>query len=160
MADNMIDVACVDFICNLSVSMSLIVAFEVLALLVKELYFLFCFVFQIGHVTKSGEIAGPRVLEHIVDVVLYMEVGTSLHHSFFGLSLLGRAAHRYRFNFWACLSIFLGHYCSVLSVKHYILAGLNMNIFPRGMYLEFRILLNQNNFLKRVGEQSLAGIIL
>lgn len=32
--------------------------------------------FQIGHVTKSGEIAGPRVLEHIVDVVLYMEVGT------------------------------------------------------------------------------------
>ncbi|KAK4736102.1 hypothetical protein R3W88_010363 [Solanum pinnatisectum] len=30
-------------------------------------------VFLIGHVTKSGEIAGPRVLEHIVDVVLYME---------------------------------------------------------------------------------------
>ncbi|XP_056176398.1 uncharacterized protein LOC115684023 isoform X2 [Syzygium oleosum] len=28
---------------------------------------------QIGHVTKSGEIAGPRVLEHIVDVVLYLE---------------------------------------------------------------------------------------
>ncbi|XP_009625318.1 uncharacterized protein [Nicotiana tomentosiformis] len=33
-------------------------------------------VFLIGHVTKSGEIAGPRVLEHIVDVVLYMEVST------------------------------------------------------------------------------------
>ncbi|CAJ1955344.1 unnamed protein product [Sphenostylis stenocarpa] len=30
-------------------------------------------VFVIGHVTKSGDIAGPRVLEHIVDVVLYME---------------------------------------------------------------------------------------
>ncbi|XP_073028689.1 LOW QUALITY PROTEIN: uncharacterized protein [Primulina eburnea] len=27
----------------------------------------------IGHVTKTGDIAGPRVLEHIVDVVLYME---------------------------------------------------------------------------------------
>ena len=27
----------------------------------------------IGHVTKSGEIAGPRVLEHIVDTVLYFE---------------------------------------------------------------------------------------
>ncbi|KAH9714198.1 RECA 2 domain-containing protein [Citrus sinensis] len=27
-----------------------------------------------GHVTKSGDIAGPRVLEHIVDAVLYMEV--------------------------------------------------------------------------------------
>ena len=26
-----------------------------------------------GHVTKGGEIAGPRVLEHMVDVVLYME---------------------------------------------------------------------------------------
>ncbi|XP_065866332.1 uncharacterized protein [Euphorbia lathyris] len=26
-----------------------------------------------GHVNKSGDIAGPRVLEHIVDVVLYLE---------------------------------------------------------------------------------------
>ncbi len=26
-----------------------------------------------GHVTKSGDIAGPKVLEHMVDVVLYME---------------------------------------------------------------------------------------
>ena len=30
-------------------------------------------VFIIGHVTKEGEIAGPRLLEHIVDVVLYLE---------------------------------------------------------------------------------------
>ncbi|KAH9610975.1 hypothetical protein KSS87_021431 [Heliosperma pusillum] len=30
-------------------------------------------VLLIGHVNKNGEIAGPRVLEHIVDVVLYME---------------------------------------------------------------------------------------
>jgi DNA repair protein RadA/Sms len=29
--------------------------------------------FLIGHVTKSGEIAGPRVLEHLVDAVLYFE---------------------------------------------------------------------------------------
>jgi DNA repair protein RadA/Sms len=27
----------------------------------------------VGHVTKEGTIAGPRVLEHIVDVVLYLE---------------------------------------------------------------------------------------
>ncbi len=27
----------------------------------------------VGHVTKSGAIAGPRVLEHIVDTVLYLE---------------------------------------------------------------------------------------
>lgn len=30
-------------------------------------------VFIVGHVTKAGNIAGPRVLEHIVDTVLYME---------------------------------------------------------------------------------------
>lgn len=30
-------------------------------------------IFLVGHVTKSGDIAGPKVLEHIVDVVLYME---------------------------------------------------------------------------------------
>jgi DNA repair protein RadA/Sms len=30
-------------------------------------------VFVIGHVTKKGTIAGPRVLEHIVDTVLYLE---------------------------------------------------------------------------------------
>ena len=30
-------------------------------------------IFLVGHVTKSGEVAGPRVLEHIVDTVLYFE---------------------------------------------------------------------------------------
>lgn len=30
-------------------------------------------VFVVGHVTKDGDIAGPRLLEHIVDVVLYLE---------------------------------------------------------------------------------------
>ncbi len=29
--------------------------------------------FIIGHVTKEGSVAGPRVLEHLVDVVLYLE---------------------------------------------------------------------------------------
>jgi DNA repair protein RadA/Sms len=29
--------------------------------------------FLVGHVTKEGAIAGPRVLEHMVDVVLYLE---------------------------------------------------------------------------------------
>ena len=31
--------------------------------------------FLVGHVTKDGAIAGPRVLEHIVDTVLYFEGG-------------------------------------------------------------------------------------
>jgi DNA repair protein RadA/Sms len=30
-------------------------------------------IFIVGHVTKEGSIAGPRVLEHIVDTVLYLE---------------------------------------------------------------------------------------
>jgi DNA repair protein RadA/Sms len=30
-------------------------------------------IFIVGHVTKAGAIAGPRVLEHIVDTVLYLE---------------------------------------------------------------------------------------
>ncbi|QKG29138.1 DNA repair protein RadA [Campylobacter sp. RM16187] len=30
-------------------------------------------VFIIGHITKDGSIAGPRILEHMVDVVLYFE---------------------------------------------------------------------------------------
>lgn len=30
-------------------------------------------VILVGHVTKSGEVAGPRILEHLVDVVLYLE---------------------------------------------------------------------------------------
>lgn len=33
--------------------------------------------FLIGHVTKEGSIAGPKVLEHLVDTVLYFEGGKS-----------------------------------------------------------------------------------
>ena len=36
----------------------------------------------VGHVTKEGTLAGPRVLEHIVDTVLYFEGDT---HSAFRL---------------------------------------------------------------------------
>jgi len=35
-------------------------------------------IFLVGHVTKAGAIAGPKVLEHIVDTVLYLE-GDSFH---------------------------------------------------------------------------------
>lgn len=34
-------------------------------------------IFIIGHITKEGSIAGPRVLEHMVDVVLYFEGDSS-----------------------------------------------------------------------------------
>jgi len=35
-----------------------------------------CSIILVGHVTKEGAIAGPRVLEHIVDTVLYFEGDT------------------------------------------------------------------------------------
>jgi DNA repair protein RadA/Sms len=36
--------------------------------------------FIVGHVTKEGGIAGPKTLEHIVDVVLYFESPSGLDH--------------------------------------------------------------------------------
>lgn len=47
-------------------------------------------VLLVGHVTKEGEIAGPRVLEHMVDTVLYFEGDRS--HSF---RLLRTVKNRY-----------------------------------------------------------------
>jgi DNA repair protein RadA/Sms len=38
-------------------------------------------VFVIGHVTKEGAIAGPRVVEHMVDTVLYFETDPSSRYS-------------------------------------------------------------------------------
>lgn len=36
-----------------------------------------CALFIVGHVTKEGQLAGPRVLEHMVDTVLYFEGDSS-----------------------------------------------------------------------------------
>src|SRR5699024_8166610 len=36
--------------------------------------------FIVGHVTKDGQIAGPRLLEHMVDTVLYFE--GDQHHTY------------------------------------------------------------------------------
>ncbi len=38
-----------------------------------------CAVVLVGHVTKEGQIAGPRVVEHMVDAVIYFE-GEAGHH--------------------------------------------------------------------------------
>ncbi len=35
-------------------------------------------IFIIGHITKEGSIAGPRILEHMVDTVLYFEGDVNL----------------------------------------------------------------------------------
>lgn len=37
-------------------------------------------VILVGHVTKDGSVAGPRILEHLVDVVLYLE-GEEFHNT-------------------------------------------------------------------------------
>ncbi len=39
-----------------------------------------CAVFIVGHVTKDGAIAGPRLLEHLVDTVLYFEGETGAEY--------------------------------------------------------------------------------
>ncbi|MDD6893714.1 MAG: DNA repair protein RadA, partial [Lactobacillus sp.] len=37
-------------------------------------------IFVVGHVTKGGALAGPKILEHMVDTVLYFE--GDLHHTY------------------------------------------------------------------------------
>jgi DNA repair protein RadA/Sms len=39
-----------------------------------------CATFVVGHVTKDGAIAGPRLLEHLVDTVLYFEGDSGAEH--------------------------------------------------------------------------------
>ena len=46
---------------------------ESAALLMRAAKSSACSIFIVGHVTKEGAIAGPRVLEHMVDCVLYFE---------------------------------------------------------------------------------------
>lgn len=52
-----------------SVSQVRACAYELIKLAKKKGFVLFL----VGHVTKQGSIAGPRVLEHMVDTVLYFE---------------------------------------------------------------------------------------
>ena len=40
-------------------------------------------IFIVGHVTKEGTLAGPRMLEHMVDTVLYFEGGASPYLPYF-----------------------------------------------------------------------------
>ncbi len=50
-------------------------------------------IFVIGHVTKEGAIAGPKIMEHMVDTVLYFE--GDKHHSY-------RILHSVKKSFWCC----------------------------------------------------------
>jgi DNA repair protein RadA/Sms len=38
-----------------------------------------CSIFLVGHVTKEGAVAGPKILEHLVDVVIYFEGNIQQH---------------------------------------------------------------------------------
>lgn len=65
-----------------------LVAFQ-LAQLARELELP---IFLIGHITKSGEFAGPKAIEHLVDVVLYLESGRGQESD---LRLLRAVKNRY-----------------------------------------------------------------
>ena len=56
-------------------------------------------VFIVGHVTKEGSLAGPRVLEHMVDAVLYFEGTDSTNTGCFAQSKTASA----RSTSWVCL---------------------------------------------------------
>lgn len=51
-------------------------------------------IFLVGHITKSGEFAGPKAIEHLVDVVLYLE-GTQGQGEGGDLRLLRATKNRY-----------------------------------------------------------------
>ncbi len=77
--------------------------------------------FVIGHVTKSGELAGPRVLEHIVDTVLEFE-GDRQH----GYRML--RSMKNRFGPTDEVALFQMHSDGLKEVKH-----------PSEMFLEERV---------------------
>ncbi len=55
--------------------------------------------FIVGHVTKEGQIAGPRLLEHMVDTVLYFEGDANTTHIEFCEPLSPFWVQRMKWNF-------------------------------------------------------------
>ena len=49
----------------------------------------------VGHVTKSGDVAGPRTVEHMVDSVLYLEAGALIDGGTSSLRVLRAAKNRF-----------------------------------------------------------------
>ena len=49
-------------------------------------------VVMVGHITKSGQIAGPKLLEHMVDVVLFLRAIKLRATGFSGLKRTGLQA--------------------------------------------------------------------
>jgi len=49
----------------------------------------------VGHVTKSGDVAGPRTVEHMVDSVLYLEAGALIDGGTTSLRVLRAAKNRF-----------------------------------------------------------------
>ena len=52
-------------------------------------------IFLVGHVTKGGDVAGPRTVEHMVDCVLYLEGGDSSTIGGVNLRMLRAAKNRF-----------------------------------------------------------------
>lgn len=78
-------------------------------------------IFLVGHVTKDGAIAGPRVLEHLVDTVLYFE---------------GEKEHQFRILRTVKNRFGPAHEVAVFSMDH---AGLKEVVNPSEAFLSGRI---------------------
>ncbi|KAL7450018.1 hypothetical protein ACHAWC_002005, partial [Mediolabrus comicus] len=52
----------------------------------------------VGHVTKNGDVAGPRTVEHMVDSVLYLEAGALIDGGISSLRVLRAAKNRFGSN--------------------------------------------------------------
>jgi len=50
--------------------------------------------FLIGHITKDGSIAGPKVLEHLVDTVLQFEGDRHYAYRILRTQKIGSVAHQ------------------------------------------------------------------
>ena len=52
-------------------------------------------IFLVGHVTKSGDVAGPRTVEHMVDTVLYLEGAEDPSSTLSNLRILRASKNRF-----------------------------------------------------------------
>lgn len=65
----------------------------------------------IGHITKDGQIAGPKVLEHLVDAILYLEGDRHYHHRLL-------RCHKNRFGTTDHIGLFEMKETGLISVKN------------------------------------------
>ena len=81
----------------------------------------------VGHITKSGQIAGPRSLEHNVDCVLYIRKAMRLRPLFVPKNRFGAERHEpftLITNHWGCLEM-SKHMAAISTMAYGFLSGSN-----------------------------------